>query len=388
MRSLIIIIKREFALEGIKRELEDRITERFFLGKIIVLYGARQVGKTTLVKKILNDFKDESLYLNCDEPDIREQLIDTNSFSLKRFFGSSRLIVIDEAQRVTDIGLTLKIIADNFPDIQIIATGSSSFELSNSIIEPLTGRKFEFHLYSLSIRELSSKYTLLELKRLVEERVIMGMYPEVVMSDKFSESILREIAQSYLYKDILKFYNIRNHTALEKLLRALALQTGNLVSHTELSGILGIDKKTVESYIDILEKAFIIYNLSPYYINKRNEIKKMKKVYFYDTGIRNAIINNLNSLDLRNDLGSLWENFIINELMKNRNNDLFSVTNFFWRNQQKQEIDYIEEYNGNIHLFEMKWASDKYKIPESFKKSYKFESFDLINKDNFLDYLL
>ena len=366
----------------IKRILEEKIEKNLFKGKIIILYGARQVGKTTLVKRIPH-----SLYLNCDEPDIKDALTSKTSTELKSFIGNNKLVVIDEAQRVKDIGLTLKLLADNFPDIQVIATGSSSFELSDRIIEPLTGRKLEFYLYPLSIEELGSIYSDLEINRLLENRIIYGMYPDIILNIDNRDAYLKELARSYSYKDILVYQNIRNHDVLIKLLQALALQIGSEVSYNELSNLLGIDKKTVENYVDILEKAFIIFKLRSFNTNKRNELKRLRKIYFYDTGLRNALINNLNPLSIRQDTGALWENFVISERIKFLRNHAIDRQSYFWRTLSKQEIDYIEEEAGNIHGFEIKWKKDKLRAPKSFTDSYPDAEYSIINNKNFKDFI-
>lgn len=366
----------------IKRILEEKIDKNLFKGKIIILYGARRVGKTTLVKKIPG-----SLYLNCDEPDIKDALTNKTSTELKSFIGNNKLIVIDEAQRVKDIGLTLKLMADNFPDTQVIATGSSSFELSNSVIEPLTGRKLEFYLYPFSMEELRFIYSDLEINRLLENRIIYGMYPDIVLDSGNRDAYLKELARSYAYKDILAYQNIKNHDALIKLLQALALQIGNEVSYNELSNLLGIDKKTVENYVHILEKAFIIFRLASFNTNKRNELKKLRKIYFYDTGIRNALINNLNPLNLRQDTGSLWENFIISERIKLLRNHDIDRQYYFWRTLSRQEIDYIEEEAGNINSFEIKWKEEKLRIPKPFTDMYPKAQCSLINNKNYMEFI-
>lgn len=365
----------------IKRILEEKIKKNIFKGKIIIIYGARQVGKTTLVKRIPNSF-----YLNCDEPDIKEALTDKTSTELKYFIGNNKLVVIDEAQRVKNIGLTLKLLADNFPDIQIIATGSSSFELSESIVEPLTGRKLEFYLYPLSIEELGSIYSDLEINRLLENMIIYGMYPDIVLNVSDREVYLKELARSYAYKDILIYQNIRNHDVLIKLLQALALQIGSEVSYNELSNLLGIDKKTVENYVQILEKAFIIFRIKSFNTNKRNELKKLRKIYFYDTGIRNALINNLNPLNLRQDTGALWENFIISERIKFLKNHNINRQSYFWRTLNKQEIDYIEEEAENIYGFEIKWKDARLRVPKPFMENYPNAKCSIINNKNFKDF--
>ncbi|HBH46959.1 MAG TPA: ATPase [Candidatus Jacksonbacteria bacterium] len=367
----------------IKRTIQSNIERSLFKGKVIIIYGARQVGKTTLVKEILKSNPHESEYYNCDEIDIRQALVDKTSTELKAFFGNKKLVILDEAQRIKNIGLTLKIIADNFPELQIIATGSSSFDLSNEIAEPLTGRKIEFYLYPFSLEEIRTIYSDLELARLLERRIIYGMYPEIVLNEGEAERNLKNLALSYTYKDILQYQSIKNPEILEKLLQALALQIGNEVSYNELASLIGIDKNTVSNYIQILEKAFIIFRLRPFSRNLRNELKKMRKIYFYDTGIRNVLINNLNSLDLRQDTGSLWENFIICEKIKKNNNLDFSKNVYFWRNRQGQEIDYLEEGAGKLEGFEVKWKDDKFKKPKTFLEHYSGSSVSLINKENF-----
>jgi predicted AAA+ superfamily ATPase len=374
----------------IKREIQNDIEKRLFRKKVVIIYGARRVGKTTLIREIQKKFQDISLYLNCDEPDIREALTDKTSTELKSFIGPKQLVIIDEAQRVRNIGLTLKLIVDNYPEIQIISTGSSSFELSNQTVEPLTGRKYEYFLYPFSISELKSIYSNIEIDRLLEKRIIFGMYPEIVINEFENERNLKEITRSYLYKDVLQYQHIRNPEILEKLLQALALQLGNEVSYNELSNSLGIDKKTVQSYISILEKAFVIFKLGPFSKNLRNEIKKLRKIYFIDTGIRNALINNLNPFTLRNDMGVLWENFLIMERMKNTSNNFLSKNIYFWRTHQKEEIDLIEESTDNICAYEFKWKNKKTvkeKAPKAFSDKYKNISFKIVDRKNYQEFL-
>lgn len=367
----------------IKRKIQEAIEDSLFGGKIIIIYGARQVGKTTLVMELIKKHSDNSIYLNCDEPDVTRALQGKTSTEIKSFLGSKKLVIIDEAQRVRNIGLTLKLIADNFPEVQVVATGSSSFDLSNKISEPLTGRKLEFHLHPFSLEELKGVYNEIEINRLLEQRLIFGMYPEIVMSESSPEKKIKELARSYSYKDILAFHNIRNHEVLEKLLQALALQVGNEVSYNELASITGVDKVTVASYILLLEKTFIIFRLRPFSRNLRNELKKLRKIYFYDTGIRNALINNLNPLDLRTDIGGLWENFMISERLKyNQNHDL-GKNIYFWRTIQKQEIDYIEEAGGRLSGFEFKWSNGKLRKPKAFLEAYPESSLELINRENY-----
>lgn len=372
----------------IKREIQTSIENKLFKGKLVIIYGARQVGKTTLIKKIGEKFNDKAVYLNCDEPDIRETLTDATSTKLKNLIGQHKLILIDEAQRVKNIGITLKLFVDHIKDVQVIATGSSAFELSNVIDEPLTGRKFEYHLYPISMRELSKSSEWLEVNRLLEERIIYGMYPEIIINQTEKKTLLKEITRSYLFKDILSYEGIRKPEILEKLLIVLAAQIGSEVSYNELSNTIAIDKDTITKYIDILEKAFIVFRLNPFSKNLRTEITKMRKVYFYDTGVRNALISNFNNLETRNDKGALWENFLISEKLKMNTVLNTDAKTYFWRTSQQQEIDYIEDINGNLHAYEFTFSEKKKKqISKTFLNAYKTKSNETINKENYLRFL-
>lgn len=371
----------------INRTIEASVEKSLFKGKIVIIYGARQVGKTTLVKEIIKKHPLGAVYFNCDEPDIRYALENKTSTEIKSFFGNNKLVILDEAQRVMNIGLTLKLVADNFPDIQVVATGSSSFELSNKIAEPLTGRKYEFFLYPFSLEELKSAYSEIEMDRLLEEKMIYGLYPEIILSGEEKQKKLLSLARSYAYKDVLQFHNIKNPDVLEKLLQALALQVGNEVSYNELASMVGVTKNTVENYIRILEQAFVIFRLTPFSRNLRNELKKLRKIYFYDIGVRNALINNFNHLNLRTDVGALWENFLIAERMKLSSNYEMNAKGYFWRTQQGQELDYLEDLDGKIKGFELKWAKDKFKIPKSFSDAYPDADVKLINKSNYRDFI-
>jgi len=372
----------------IRRTIQDTIEQSLFKGKAIIIYGARQVGKTTLIMAIQNAAAVPSIFLNCDEPDVRRALSDKTSTELKMLIGNNKLVLIDEAQRVGTIGLTIKLLTDTAPDIQVIATGSSAFALSSRIEEPLTGRKREFRLYPFSLTELGQKYSPLEIKRIVERCMIFGLYPEIINAPEAAETALREIARSYLYKDMLTFQQIRNPEALERLVQSVALQTGSEVSYNELAQQVGVDKKTIESYLRILEQSFIIFRLGSFSRNLRNELKKSRKIYFVDTGIRNAVINNLNPPELRNDVGGLWENFVIAERMKRNHNQQLFPNTYFWRSHQKQEIDYLEELNGELTGYEIKWREKRMKVPAGFRAAYPDCPLSLINRENMTEFAL
>lgn len=371
----------------IQREIYPRMQQALFKKKAVILYGARQVGKTTLLRQLQKDYGEQSLYLNCDEPDIRARLTEKTSTELRAFFGRSRLVLIDEAQRVRDIGLTMKLIVDTLPEYQIVASGSSSFELSNRVAEPLTGRVYEFHLYPLSLAELAAASSDLDVSRLLERRMIVGMYPEIVTNDREAESHLASIARSYLYKDVLEYHQIKKPEALEKLLQALALQIGSEVSYSELSTLIGIEKQTVQQYIHLLEQAFIIFRLPPFRRNLRTELRKLRKIYFVDVGIRNAIIKNMNPIHLRQDVGALWENFVMSERMKRNANRERFVNAYFWRTHAQQELDYLEEEGGELRAFEFKWASSKFRVPKAFRDGYPQSSVDVVTKENILNFV-
>ena len=367
----------------IKRTIQSRLEDKFFKGKVIILYGPRQVGKTTLVKEIQKKNLSNSIYFNCDEPDIREKLENKTSTFLKELIGDKKIIIIDEAQRVKNIGITLKLIIDNFKDVQVIATGSSSFDLANKTTESLTGRKYEFYLYPFSIEELNPEKNKIEIDRTIENRMIYGLYPEVIIKSAEAEENIKLIAKSYLYKDILQYQNIKNPNILEKLLQSLALQVGNEVSYNELSNFLDIDKKTVANYIEILKKAFVIFELKPFSRNLRNELRKLRKIYFFDNGVRNALINNFNSLDRRNDAGQLWENFIISERVKINSNHGNDCNMYFWRTHDKKEIDYLEEKNGKLYGYEIKLGSGRLSGVKLFLDTYPDSELKVIKKDNY-----
>lgn len=371
----------------IRRNAQQAIEGRLFKGKAILVFGPRQAGKSTLIENILKD-KDH-LYLNGDDADIRDILTNTTATKLRAIIGNKKILFIDEGQRVPDIGLTLKLITDQIRDVQVIATGSSAFELSGKVNEPLTGRKYEYQLYPLSFGEMTAQHGLVQEKRLIEHRMIYGYYPEIVTKPGEEAELLKLLAGSYLYKDLLMLDQIKKPLLLEKLIKALALQLGNEISYHELAQTVGSDSKTVDKYIDLLEKAFVVFRLPAFSRNVRNEIKKGKKVYFYDCGIRNAVINNFNTPGSRTDTGALWENFIIAERMKLLHDRNSGITQYFWRTTQQQEIDLIEEEGSSITAYEFKWnKNQKVRFPQTFTDNYSVTGTFVISPDNAEEFLL
>lgn len=371
----------------IKRILADVLKNAAGQKKIIALIGARQVGKTTLLTEFLKEGRN-ALSLNCDDFDDRFALEDRSTTELRNLLDGHDIVFIDEAQRVKNIGLTLKKIADLKLGAKIFVTGSSSLELADTINEPATGRILEYNLFPFSLAEAASATSLREEKRLLESRMIFGLYPDVVNAPSFARQTLMNLTNNYLYKDILNFGGVKKPDMLQKLVRALAFQVGSAVNYNELGGLLGLDKETVENYIGLLEKCSIVFRLNSFSRNMRNEIKKGKKVYFYDNGIRNAVINNFSPLEARNDIGALWENLMVVERLKwNAYSENFASL-YFWRTQSQQEIDLIEEKDGNLSAFEFKYnANKKATLPDSFKRHYADVPFTLVNRDNFQNFV-
>ena len=373
----------------IKRSIEDTIKDQLHGDRAIIVMGARQVGKTTLLKQVFATDSSGVLWMSGDEPDVRGMFENMTSTRLRSIIGNHRVVIIDEAQRIEDIGVKLKLITDQIPNVQLLATGSSSFELANKINEPLTGRKWEYRLFPLSFTELANKTNLIEEKRMVPHRMVYGSYPDVVTHPGKEVAILRELTDSYLYKDILEFERIHKPEKLTKLLQALAYQIGAEVSYNELSQLCGLDAKTVASYISILEQAYIIFRLGSFSRNLRNELKNSRKIYFYDNGIRNALIGNFAQIENRTDVGALFENYAIAERMKRKEYLMDYARSWFWRNSNKQEIDYIEEKDDKIHAYELKWnPKRKASAPLSFRNAYPNADFTVIHHDNIEDLLL
>ncbi len=379
-------------MNGIERDLKAVLDSKIGKGKVLLLIGPRQVGKTTLLKNILTSISSEKKvqFWNCDESDVRQFLSEANSAKLKSFVGNSDFIVIDEAQRVKDIGLTIKLLHDSFPNVQLAVTGSSSLDLSNSINEPLTGRKFEYNLFPFSTNELVNHTSMLEEMRLLKNRLVYGFYPDVVNNPGEEKEILTNIVNSYLYKDVFEFQDIRKSSVIEKLVQALALQVGSEVSFNELGNLLGIDTVTVQRYVDLLEKAYVIFHIRSFSRNVRNELKKSIKIYFYDNGVRNSVISNFSPVELRSDIGALWENFLISERIKNNAYHNKHAKYYFWRTTQKQEIDFIEEVDQNLFAYEFKYNPKKVnsKCPVTFSNNYPNVPFDVITSENYMDFVV
>ena len=373
----------------ITRDIERNILPLLGKGKAIIVMGARQVGKSTLLQQMLGDRKDV-VWMNGDDLDIQELFRDMSSTRIRAILGNNQFLVVDEAQRIPDIGLRLKLITDQIPQVQVIATGSSSFELASKVNESLTGRKREFKMFPLTFGEMVHHTNFLEETRMIPHRMVYGYYPEVVTHPGDERSVLKELSDSYLYKDILSLDSINKPDKLVRLLKALALQIGSQVSYNELGQLIGLDSKTVERYVDVLEKSFIIFRLNSFSRNLRNELKTSRKVYFWDLGIRNAVIGNLAQVENRADTGDMWENFVIAERLKQNAYRGNFAQSWFWRTRQQNEIDYVEEEDGRLLAFEFKWNDRKanVKCPESFAKSYPGAEFKVITPKNVEEFLM
>jgi len=373
----------------LERELGKLIRKYLFKNKTVVIYGARQVGKTTLVEQLIYGQDEKTLFLNGDDADIRTRLSNLSAIQLKPIIGDHKIVILDEAQRIPEVGLVLKLIHDNYKEVQLIATGSSAFELAGKIKEPMTGRKFEFFLHPFSFNELVSHHGFLTEKRLLEHRMVFGYYPDITVNTGEEIKLLKSLASSYLFKDLLMLDYIQKPVLLEKILQALALQIGQEVSYSELAQLLNSDKGTIEKYIDLLEKTYIIFRLNGLNRNVRNEIKKGKKIYFYDNGIRNAIIGNFLPLASRMDTGALWENFIISERFKFMINRDLEFNRYFWRTTQQQEIDYIEEISGKFFAYEFKWNPlRKSFLSKTFSTAYNTSYFQVVTPENLNHFIM
>ena len=371
----------------IKRALDQIIRNEFARKKVIVLLGPRQVGKTTLLNTISSDGQ-KTLSLNCDDQDDVRLIEYKTSTELRALLAPYSMVFIDEAQRVRNIGLTLKKIGDLKLDAQVVVTGSSSLALADDVNEPATGRLIEHQMFPLSLAELAAETSEREERRMLEQRLVYGLYPEVVTDPAAAKQTLMGLANNYLYKDLLSYKGIKKPDVLQKLVRALALQVGSEVAYNELSNLLGIDKETVESYIGLLEKCFVVFRLESFSRNLRNEIKKGKKIYFYDNGIRNAVLSNFAPLELRNDVGALWENLMMSERVKCNAYAGSYAQLYFWRTHDQSEIDLVEDEDGLLRTFEFKWNTKKaVRMPQTFSKNYPESTFQVVNTENYWDFV-
>ena len=350
-----------------------------------MLIGPRQVGKTTLINFILKD--KDYLFLDGDDNTVADILANANTENLKSIIGNYKYVFIDEVQRIPNIGLKLKIMVDQIKDVQVIVSGSSSLDINNVTQEPLTGRKFEFQMFPVSWQEFENSVGYIKAQQQLEIRLLYGMYPDVINNFGAEYEILKNLVSSYLYKDILALAGIRKSDVLEKILRALALQVGSEVSYNEIAQLVGVDKNTVNNYINLLEKSYVVFRLTSFSKNIRNEIKANKKIYFYDNGVLNMLIGNFTTFQLRQDKGALWENFLVSERMKQLSYKQSIAKSYFWRTTTQQEIDYVETNADEVAAFEFKWATNKkVKLPKSFMDAYN-PSFLVVNKDNFREFL-
>jgi uncharacterized protein len=376
----------------INRLLQSQIRSSLLPGKVVVLYGPRQVGKTTLVKELLAVEKRRSRFINADELIYREALASQDRRRLDELLGDAELLVIDEAQRVPEIGLNLKILIDNHPDVTILATGSASFDLASKISEPLTGRKLTFNLYPVSYAELAKTFGALEARAALERWLVWGGYPEIVTTTQpeLRERLLGELAGAYLYRDILELDGLKRSEKIVDLLRLLAFQIGQEVSIAELATNLSVNRQTVDRYLDLLEKVFVIFKVGGFSRNLRKEVTKNSRYYFYDNGVRNSLIQNYNPLALRADIGQLWENFLMIERLKANQYAGQIVNTYFWRTYDQKEIDLIEEHGGRLFGYEFKWKPEPMKTTtrRTFLDSYPGSEIRLISQEKFSDFLL
>ncbi len=355
----------------------------------MILYGPRQVGKTTLAKSIISSWPGRVLQISADEAIYMDVLSSKDAVKLRSLIAGYDLLFIDEAQRVPDIGMNLKILHDQMPEVHILVTGSSSFDLANSVSEPLTGRSWTYNLHPISIQELSTLYNKFELDAQIDQRLIFGSYPELLSIDNQMDKIdyLYEVGNAYLYKDILELSTVRNSAKIRDLLRLIAFQVGSEVSLSELGSTLGISKDTVYSYIDLLQKSFVLFKLSGFSRNLRKEVSRNDKVYFYDLGIRNMLIDNFKPIDARDDVGALWENFLIVERMKKLTYSRTHARTYYWRTYTGAEIDYIEEREGILYAYEFKASQKTAKCPTTWAQTYPDSQFEVVNRNSYFNFL-
>jgi predicted AAA+ superfamily ATPase len=374
----------------INRAIKNAFLKKMTPNKVLLLLGARRVGKTAFIEHFINDnIKEPVLELNGEDMSTTEILKQRTVENYKRLMGKHKVLIIDEAQKIQDIGQILKLMVDKIEGIKIIATGSSVFDLANQLGEPLTGRKVTFNLYPLAQMEYSEEENIVQTKSLLEERLIYGSYPELLKYESYEEkaAYLNELVNSYLLKDILEHDGIKNSAKMINLLRLIAFQIGKEVSLEELGRQLGMSRSSVERYLDLLSKVFVIYKVSGFSRNLRKEITKTSRWYFYDNGIRNTLIANFNPIALRNDIGELWENYLLSERIKYQQYTGMIVNNYFWRTYYQQEIDWVEERGGNLFAYEIKWKDKKVKVPSAWKDAYPDSEYSVISQDNYLNFI-
>ncbi|AEI46966.1 ATP-binding protein [Runella slithyformis] len=373
----------------IQRRIEEEFRKKLVAGKVNLLVGARRVGKTFLLKKIIQSIDEPYLWLNGDDESTHTLLAERSLQNYKRLTSGISILIIDEAQMIQDIGLKLKIIVDEFPHLKIIASGSSAYALSYKVGEPLVGRAHWHRLYPIAQTELQHYENYLETIRNLEERLIYGSYPEIFQIENFieKERYIKEILDSYLFKDLLTFDEIRNSNKIRNLLKLIAFQIGKEISYEELGKQLGMSKNTVEKYLDLLSKVFVVYRVGGYSKNLRKEVSKSSRWYFYDNGVRNALIDNFNPISLRNDIGELWENYLMTERLKKNEYERKYKEIYFWRTYDQQEIDCIEVKNLELEAYEFKWGNRNVKVPKAFAEAYPEAKFEVITKENYLDFI-
>jgi predicted AAA+ superfamily ATPase len=372
---------KQAQLENLRKSLEPN--------KVVVLYGPRQCGKTTLLKKFLENFKEKYLLVQGEDSETQKFLGSQSVEKIKRFVGDTKLLIIDEAQKIDNIGLNLKLAVDQIKGLKIIATGSSSFDLAKNLGEPLVGRKTTLRLFPLSQMEISQTENLAQTSANLEERLIHGSYPKVILNRDIRKNrdYLREIVNSYLYRDIIELEGLKQTRNINDILKLIAFQIGKEVSMNELGNQLDISKNTAERYLYLLEESFVLFRLPPFSRNLRKEISKSHRYYFFDNGVRNAVINNFNPLDSRDDIGMLWEGYIINERLKKQEYKKIHSNNYFWRTYNQKEVDWVEEREGKLFGYEMKWKAKKTKPPEDWKATYKNAEYEIINSENYLGFI-
>lgn len=377
-------------MQYLVRDLTNNIIQKLQPNKVVIVFGARRVGKTVLVKEILHKINEPYLYLNGEDINVHDALALKTVEHYRQILGAYRLLYIDEAQKIPEIGQKLKLMVDEIEGLKIIVSGSSAFDMDKDIGEPLTGRKYSFNLYGLSENEYNQVEDNISKIDKIKERLVFGNYPELMQlpNQEDKKDYLNELVSSYLLKDILAYENIKNSQKIFNLLRMIAYQIGSEVSLQELGNQLSISKNTVEKYLDLLCKVYVLHKIEGYSRNLRKEITKSSRWYFWDNGIRNAVIANFNPVAARNDIGQLWENYMISERIKYQGYKKISANNYFWRTHEQQEIDWVEEREGNLFGYEFKWSESKVKAPSQWEKAYPEAHFEVINKDNFGKWLI